>query len=85
VIRFAVDRMLRDRFLAQNSEDGYTESAARGLKDEPPALHDHEWKEHVWDKRDVSHEEWVALSRERRFQAQKRRPPKHVRQARKAA
>jgi hypothetical protein len=63
VIRFALDRMLPDRYMAQNSEEGYTESAARGLKDEPPALHDHEWKNHVEANRDLTHEQWLALGR----------------------
>jgi hypothetical protein len=63
VIRFALDRTLPDRYMAQNSEEGYTESAARGLKDEPPALHDHEWKQHVEANRDLTHEQWLALGR----------------------
>jgi hypothetical protein len=63
VIRFALDRTLPDRYMAQNSEEGYTESTARGLKDEPPALHPHEWKQHVEANRDLTHEQWLALGR----------------------
>jgi hypothetical protein len=79
VIRFALDRMLPDRYMAQNSEEGYTESAARGLKDEPPALHDHEWKNHVEANRDLTHEQWLALARDRARKPQ--RLPKHLRKA----
>jgi hypothetical protein len=76
VLRFALDRMLPVRFLAQNSEEGYTDNPARGLKDEPPALYDHEWKQHVDGNRDLTHGDWLRLGRER-----KRRPPKHKRMA----
>jgi hypothetical protein len=79
VIRFALDRMLPDRYMAQRSEEGYTDSAARGLKDEPPTLHEHEWKAHVYDNRDLSHEQWVALARDRARGPQ--RLPKHLRRA----
>jgi hypothetical protein len=79
VIRFALDRMLPNRYMAQRSEEGYTDSAARGLKDEPPTLHEHEWKAHVYDNRDLSHEQWVALARDRARGPQ--RLPKHLRKA----
>jgi hypothetical protein len=74
VIRFALDRTLPDRYMAQNSEEGYTESAARGLKDEPPALHEHEWDAHVGANLGRTHQEWLGLGR-----ARKGRPHKHRR------
>jgi hypothetical protein len=63
LVRFALDRLLPVRFLAQRSEEGYTENAARALRDEPPALYDHEWKQSVEANLDLTHAQWVSLGR----------------------
>jgi hypothetical protein len=80
LVRFALDRLLPVRFLAQRSEEGYTENAARALRDEPPALYEHEWKQHVEANRDLAHEDWLAQDRVTRLH-EKRRLPKHLRKA----
>jgi hypothetical protein len=80
LVRFALDRLLPVRFLAQRSEEGYTENAARALRDEPPALYEHEWKQHVEGNRDLTHEDWLAQDRVTRLH-EKRRLPKHLRKA----
>jgi hypothetical protein len=63
LVRFALDRLLPVRFLAQRSEEGYTENAARALRDEPPALYEHEWKQSVEANLDLTHAQWVSLGR----------------------
>jgi hypothetical protein len=39
------------------------ENAARALRDEPPALYEHEWKQSVEANLDLTHAQWVSLGR----------------------
>jgi hypothetical protein len=51
---------------AENAEAdrGYTSVLSLSVDQEAPdALTDEEWKAHVYDNRDLSHEQWVALGR----------------------
>lgn len=80
VIRFAVDRAAAPRLLALHSEDLYVENPTMALPEEPEALSEDEWKLHVDRNRDLTHDQWVTLSRASE-QGQRRRPPKHIRRA----
>jgi hypothetical protein len=80
VIRFVVDRTAAPRLLALHSEDLYVENITLALPDEPEALSEDDWKRHVEGNRDLTHDQWIALSRASEL-GQRRRLPKHQRAA----
>lgn len=79
-LEFKLDRLKPVRFLAQRSEELYTDSPHRALQDEMPALYDDEWERHIDANKDLDHGQWLAKERATRLD-QHRRLPKHLRKA----
>lgn len=80
LITFALDLLEPARLLAARSDELYVTTTATALPHEPEALSEEDWKRHVYDNRDLDHEQWVALGRMTNFD-RKRRQPKHLRKA----
>jgi hypothetical protein len=63
LLRFAVERALPPRLLAERSDELYVENPARALDGEPEALTENDWKRHIDSNRDLTHGQWLALGR----------------------
>lgn len=77
-----------ERTSARDTDHGYTSSTSRALHAEPEALSEADWRTHVQATRDMTHEQWVALSRAREQERLQREHADRGRrrgQARKAA
>jgi hypothetical protein len=61
------------------ADRGYTSAASQSSPGELEVLSDEQWKRHVDANRDLTHEQWLALSRDRARKPQ--RLPKHMRKA----
>jgi hypothetical protein len=74
LLRFAVERALPPRLLAERSDELYVENPARALRDEMPALSEDEWKLHIApDAKDREHARQAMLIRDRASQGTRER------------